>query len=345
MRNVFVISTEYHFILAMSIISDRFTGPEFSNLLVLKGIRSAGINTDKLTGGIQAITISFDDPHFAKRVENEIFGSAPDNLFVVHTYRAYETYVLSKAPKRTRIHLMQDGSLFYHTMEVSLFLNRIRETWQIYQQLWKKGILLKKLVWYPRHMHRSRMVDELWMTHPHLFVDPGTRLPIQTIRLFPNEGDVQRLNTLFHVGAGESFENIEDCMIYLAPIIREASNLPIEIEQIRMLREKVGKKNLLIKLHPGMRDKSQFNALQQAFGDVVIQNYVPAEMYIANARRSVVIGSASTALFFKAEGCMNIALKRYYQKLGIYAAWKNVALPEHVITIDEISDFDKIKFD
>ncbi len=341
-RNVFVLSTEYHFLLAMSIIDSHFADVQYDNVLVLKGPRLASIDDTSLPNGISAIRLLFEDSQFRKRLKEEVFGSPIGNLFVVHTYRAYESYVLSLASGKTRIHLMQDGSLFYHTMEVSLFLNRIRETYMIYKNLWDKGILLKTVLYYPRHMHRSRFINELWMTDPELFVDPKTKLKINQVKLFPYPESIERYGRCFDTAKGD-FRGIEDCMIYLAPIIRNEADLPIEIEQIRKLKEKIGKKNLIIKLHPGVKGKAQFNHLQEAFGDVVRQDYIPAELYIANSVRSCVVGSASTALFYNNPSCQNFALKRYYQRLGIYAAWKNVALPAHVHQINELEDFDTIQ--
>lgn len=342
-HNVFVLSTEYQFILAISIIEEFFSNGEYTNQLVLKGPRSSDVNIQNFPDYVTSVRILFEDPNLESRIKNEIYDKKIDNLFVVHTYRAYETYVLSLAPKSTRIHLMQDGSLFYHTMEISLFLNRIKETYLIYKKLWDKKILLKKFVLYPRHLHKSRFVKELWMTNPDLFVDPKTKLKINKVHLFPNDDTVEKCNNLFHVKKQEDFRGIEDCLIYLAPIIRDRKIMPLEIEEIKKIKTKVKKQNILIKLHPVIIDEYRLNLLKSEFGDIVIQNYIPAEMYIANSKNSCVIGSASTALFYDNPNCQRFALKKYYQRIGLYAAWKNVALPKGVHLIDDISDFDTIQ--
>jgi len=342
-HNVFVLSTEYQFILAISIIEEFFSNGAFTNQLVLKGPRSSDVNTQNLPDYVSFVKILFEDKNLESRIKNEIYHKKIDNLFVVHTYRAYETYVLSLATKSTRIHLMQDGSLFYHTMEISLFLNRIKETYLIYKKLWDKKILLKKFVIYPRHLHKSRFIKELWMTNPDLFVDPKTKLKINKVHLFPKDDTVEKCNKLFFVKKKEDFKEISDCLIYLAPIIRDRTIMSLEIEEIKKIMAKVNKKNILIKLHPVILDEYRLNLMKSAFGNVVMQNYIPAEMYIANSKNSCVVGSASTALFYENPKCQSFALKKYYQRIGLYATWKNVALPKHVHLIDDLSDFDKIQ--
>jgi hypothetical protein len=342
-HNVFVLSTEYQFILAISIIEEFFSNGDFTNQLVLKGPRSSDVNTQNLPEHVTFVKILFEDEDLESRIKKEIFNKEINNLFVVHTYRAYETYVLSLAPKSTRIHLMQDGSLFYHTMEINLFLNRIKETFLIYKKLWEKNIILKKIVLYPRHIHKSRFIKELWMTNPDLFVDPKTKLKINKVHLFPKNDTVEKCNKLFFVKKEEDYKEINDCLIYLAPIIRDRKIMPLEIDEIKKIKAKVNKKNIIIKLHPGIKDEFRLNMLKSVFGDVVIQNYIPAEMYIANSKNSCVVGSASTALFYENTKCQSFALKKYYQRIGLYATWKNVALPKHVHIIDDLEDFDKIQ--
>lgn len=339
--NVFIVSTEYHFILVMSIIIEHFSGDQYKNRLIFNGPRSGDININSLPENVSAVRITFNDKDFKSNIKDEITTKKIDNLFVAHTYRAYETYALSLASTNTKIHLYQDGALFYHTMEVSLVLNRLRETFMIYKNLWDKNIILKKIVYYKRHMHKSSFVNELWMTNPEIFVDPKTKLKINTIKLFTKNNSIKRFNDYFHTKKEEDYKEINNCLIYLAPIIRDMNFLSVEIEQIKRLKIKFNKERLIIKLHPGAKDKRHFNALKENFGNVVIQNYIPAEMYIANSTNSCVVGSASTALFMKNEFCENFALKKYYQKLGIYASWKNVTLPEHVISINEFDEFDK----
>lgn len=337
-NNVFVLGTEYHFLLAMSIIEEHFSAPDDKNQLVFTGRRLSNIDAKKLPAHVSAITLVFDAENNLKtRVRNEIFNREIANLFVVHTYRALETYILSCTPRKTRKHLMQDGSLFYHKIERPIILNRIRETWDVYRHLWKKKIVFTDPILYRRYLQQSGYIQDLWMTHPDLYIEPNPTKPIHRITLFPKDNSVRKFNEYFDIDKSGEFKGFDNCLIYLALIIRDESLMHKEVLEIKKLLSTTGKKNVLIKLHPGSK-QAQFDVLRAAFGDVVVKNFVPAEMYIANAVNSVVVGSASTALFYSNPNCKMFALKHYYQRLGIYANWKNVTLPSHVVLVDDLGD-------
>lgn len=336
--NVFILGTEYHFLLAMSIIEEHYSSLSYRNQLVFTGRRLSNIDAKKLPENVYVTTLVFQDEQNLKaRVRLEIFEKEIANLFVVHSYRALETYILSQASKNTRRHMMQDGSLFYHKIERPIVLNRIRETIEVYIHLWKKSICFTDLILYRRYLQQSGYIQELWMTHPDLYIEPNPTKPIHKINLFPKVNSVSTFNNYFDVGKSGEFRGYNDCLIYLALIIKDEDLMLKEVEEIKKLLEKSNKANILIKLHPGSRQR-QFEILQQAFGDVVIKNFVPAEMYIANAKESIVVGSASTALFYNNPECKVYALKHYYQRLGIYANWKNVKLPKHVKIVDFLEE-------
>jgi hypothetical protein len=284
------------------------------------------------------MTLFFErEANFKRRVDSFVFSEPIANLFVVNAYRPPETYVLSRVNRRkTRTHLMQDGALFYNRIEKSVYKNRIKEMARVYLGLWKKKIFFTDLILYGRFMETSNYIDELWMTNPDIYVGPKTKKRINEITLFPKTESVNKFSQAFRLDNlnGE----LENYLIYLSVIVRDKTKIPAEIEQIKLLQKKVGKANVLIKMHHYSSDY-QFLKMREAFGSNVFRNHVPAEIYIANARNSTVVGCASTSLLYNNPSCKYFALKKMYQDIGIYLKWLNIQLPNHVTFLDS---FDQI---
>lgn len=339
--NVFVLATEYHFLMAMCVIEENFSDREkFDNKLVLTFWRLNDIDEQKLPDNVSAIRMDFDiEIDLVGRIKREIFNTTVANLFMINVYRPLDTLIVSMAPKGTRRHLMQEGSLFYHKLEKSVFKHRIKEIALIYLSLWKKGIFFFQPLIYGRFMESSNFIDEVWLTHPDLFVGPKLKKKFNRIKFSLSEGAFYE-KVLKCFKKPEKFDvDLDGYLIYLSPIMREERFVPIEIEQVKIMLKHLGISKVFIKLHPATYEK-QYLAMKEAFGDLVIRNYVPAELYIAKATNSIVVGCASTTLFYNNPSCQYFALKEFYQRIGIYAIWKNIQLPKHV---KEVSDFSDIQ--
>jgi hypothetical protein len=230
---------------------------------------------------------------------------------------------------------MQDGALFYNRIEKGILGNRIKETFRIYSSLWKKGIFFSDIIWYGRFMEESNYVDELWMTNPVEYIGPKTKKPVNLINYFPGEDSANRVSRYFL--QTDFPADLDKYMIYLSPIIKSKAHVDIEISQIKELMNCLNLERAILKLHPNTPD-FHYEKLREEFGEVVIRNYVPAEVYIARAINSFVIGCASTSLFYNNPSNTYIGLKEYYQQLGIYADWKNINLPSHVKKMNTIRD-------
>jgi hypothetical protein len=334
--NIFVLGTEYHFLISMSIIEEHFSDGNYFNKFIFLGQRLSQIDTSALPTNSAFTTLFAEtEPDIKKKVNDFIFSDKIENLFVVNAYRIPETYILSKIDrKKTKTHLMQDGALFYNRIEKSVYKNRIKEMSRIYLGLWKRKIFFTDIILYGRFMETSGYIDELWMTNPDIYIGPKTRKKINRIKLFPKDDSIQKFTRAFKLDH-KLTDGLSDYLIYLSVIVRDLTKVPKEIEQIKLLQDRAGKSKVLIKLHPNSSDY-QFEKMKEAFGEQVFRNYVPAEIYIANARNSTVVGCASTSLLYNNESCEYYALKKMYQEMGIYLKWLNIQLPEHVTFIESI---------
>lgn len=325
--NVFILGTEYHFLVAMCIIEQHFNSEEYTNRLVLLGKRLSQLATDKLPAKTEVIPFILDeltDP--VSIIRKKILYGTVQHVFAVHTHRAPDTLILSKVNKRTtRVHLYQDGALFYNRIEKSLFTDRLKQVSQIYRLLWRKGVYFIKPVWFGRFIEESAVVDEIWMTHPAYYIGPPTRKPVHTIEYFkPSEA-----SRFWHYFNEEPPGDLQESLIYLAPLMRKQYRAEREIEEIEKLRARFPHKTLLIKVHPNTYP-FHLEGLKKHYGSQVVKNYVPAELYFALATDSTIVACASTSLFYHNPSCRYYALKSYYQEIDLYDAIYNVQLPEYV---------------
>lgn len=333
-QNVFLLATEYHFLVALSIVDSYFPATGYKNRFVFIGNRLSQINKDSLPENIHAFDFFFDDEMDVKgKVQREVIGSGIDNLFVVNAYRPLETYVLSLMnTRKTQRHLIQDGALFYNKIEKSVFLNHTKNVFQVYKGLWKKKILFTDLLYYGRYMEHSGYIDQIWMTNPDEYVGPVLKKKVNLLKLFPNTASIAAYSSYFNLDK-EILEGLQDCLLYLPVFVKTEDKVQEEIECIQRIVSKLNKKKVFIKLHPNAFD-FQLKAMQKAFGSFVFKNNVAAEVYIANARNSHIVACASTSLFYHNPSCKYFALKRFYQDLGIYSNWYNIHLPPHVNVVD-----------
>lgn len=341
-HNVFVLGTEYHFLMAMFIIEERFSSDEFQNKLVFLGKRLSQINSSNLPGNVETVEFIFQsEPDPLKKLYQKILNNPVDNLFMVNVYRPADTLIVSSVSKKTRRHLMQDGALFYNRIEKSILGNRLKETYRIYTSLWKKGIPFTDIIWYGRFMETSNYVDEIWMTNPNEYIGPPTRKPVHLINYFPGPNTVQKIQSYFIDHESRPFM-LDNYLIYLSPIMRQESYVDTEINQIHKVMAFFALEKVIIKLHPNTPDY-HLKKLQKVFGDCVIRNHIPAELYIARAKNSVVIGCASTSLFYNNATNQYFALKGFFQRLGIYSVWHNINLPPHVRQVNELEELGQLK--
>jgi hypothetical protein len=325
--NVFILGTEYHFIVSMCIIEQYFHTENYTNRLVLLGKRLSQLSVDSLPKGFEVIPFVLDEvAHPEETIHNKILAGTVANVFAVHTHRAPDTLILSKVNKKTTIvHLYQDGALFYNRIEKNLLSDRLKQVLNIYKTLWRKGVYFTKPVWFGRFIEESAIVDEIWMTHPTYYIGPATRKPVHVIEYF-KPSEALRFWRYFNELPPE---NLQNALIYLAPLMRKEDRANRELDEIEKLRKKFPHKTLLIKVHPNTYP-FHIEGLRKHYGDQVIKNYVPAELYFALATDSTIVACASTSLFYQNPSCRYFALKSYYQEIDLYDAVYNVQLPDYV---------------
>jgi hypothetical protein len=326
--NVFVLTTEYHFLLSMSIILDKYASDGFRNVLVFTGPRLSDVAINSLPPFVETVEIFIDtEMYVKKKIQETFFQAEVRNVFVFTAYRFLETFVLCKVPRSVKRHLVQDGANFYATIKNSVFIRRLKETVGIYRNLWKKGFFFITPVLYKKHLAQSSLVDFVWVTNPEVYVEPRwSRKPVIKIDLLKSERAKEVLMKCFSRLKIHGYDNY---LIYLTTRLTEPDAIELEIEMIKSLTVKFRTLNLLVKLHPHS-PAIQVNHIQKAFGAKAVKNYVPAELYIMNAKNTCVVGAPSAGFFFENPMCNYFCLEKIYQKLEIWPQSMDIHFPHHV---------------
>ncbi|HEY0740163.1 MAG TPA: hypothetical protein VGD40_01840 [Chryseosolibacter sp.] len=337
-RNVFVIATEYQFLVSLSIIDERFSAKEWINDIIATGPRSSHILQDRIPANIRFSFFPDHEASWKDYLLREVYSSPLENLFVVHSYRAPELAFLYYAPANVRRHLIQDGALFYHQIEKNLFPSRTRQTFEFYKKLFQHNVFLTRFLPYGRYEEKSPLIDEIWLTNPEIYRLPGLAKKKNVFTLFPRSDSKTVYASYFKDSQDLDVEKLAHALIYLAPKIADEKVFPKELEVLEKIIHHFSLKNIFIKLHPLEVGSKHAVFLKQRFGDSVIANYTPADVYIANARNTVIVASMSTSLLNNNPSCRYFALRKYYQKIGLYEPWKNVTMPGHVRMLEDINE-------
>jgi hypothetical protein len=336
--NVFVLTTEYHFLLAAAIIHERYGFNDVRNVLIFTGERLSEVVIKNLPGNVEVIKIDFDrEENLKQRLNDIILLPALKNLFVFTAYRDLETYLLNSVDGSVERHLVQDGANFYFKIYKSVFLSRIKETLKIYRNLWRKGILLKKLVLYKKHLAHCGFIDQVWVTNPEAYEGPKySSKTLSRIKLLPDEKNVKMCCQYFGLEQTQRYDNT---IIYLSSRFTKQDEIVCEISEIQKILAKLNYSKVLIKLHPHA-PTIQIELFMAAFNGCVVSNFVPAELYIACAANSLIIGTASAALYYYNASNKYFSLINIYKRLGIFPEWTAVKFPAHVNVVESVDQLE-----
>lgn len=343
-NNVFTVGTEYHLLVAISIINEQFMDYTLYRNKIIFMIgdnknRKSDYDYERLPNYVHDYAfISFNEKksELIGKLFNTILNEPIHNLFVVHAYRPLDTLIIHKTLRKysSRIHMMQDGALFYNNFKRIMWLGNLNIIYKIYRDLANKRILFFEPLFFAKFMMRSNYIDELWMTHPELYVDSKSfkSKKINKFTLFPSKQSVEdTINSI-----KEPIPETKNALIYISTIMRTPEHVNQEIDLIKNVQKKHRLDSIVVKVHPGSSE-FQKKMLYKVFGEAVILNYVPAELYILKAANCVIVGCNSTSLFYYNPSCKYYSLRKIFHDIGIYAKWKIVNLPDYV-TLYELDE-------
>lgn len=339
---VILTSTQYHVLLAISIIEEYFGDRDKYNVILIKSNKGAVEDTIVNTGGnysIRHLNIQQKGlnlvPETITAIKELTAMPVKQFLFFNEDYLVALYMALSLKKRGTIVGLVQDGLKGYAIVNKSALKYRLLRTIEFYKFLKANGLKLGSFYFVNIKYGQSSAVDELWLTHPESTV--LSTKPIRKINFLSNAAQLEDANKTF------SFTDKDlpsDNVIFLISSIVKESDKVCEVEKklVEDLQQKYPDAKTYIKVHPRIPEKT-LRMMKEFKNTVIIENPAPAELYIAKLDKAIVIASFSTSLLYDNDKSKYYWAYPMYQKhLKNLSYTKLINPTTHIKVVDTVND-------
>ena len=345
---IFVVNTEYHLLVAGSLLLELYGDRERYDVRIVEvapenspRFRSvadrAALGVPYEQWNVDEIGKSQEGP-LTEKVRSLLELKA-DMLVIFHDDHPINVYLARKVSESGgKVCLAPDGMKPYYSLDFGSLRNALHvasRTVATYKALRSSGLT-------PDFLYRKRFgygsnpdVDELWVRYPD-FVRNNAEKDVVDIQLFERESTVEKLKTVFGFSAPDA--GLHGIVFYVNNILADEKAYGEEVRALSYLKEVSGGR-MVAKLHPNTPEY-QVRALR-GMGIEILQNSIPAELYITSLSNSAVLGGWSTSLLMRNASCRFYWLRNYFAKNGLSFSHMDLVNPtDH---IDEIDDLKSVK--
>lgn len=333
MKNLFLVHTEYHFMLAIQIIASLVNDDDSVNtiLFTLSKTRRHSINLKQYanikTIGIEApVTVNSLKPYLEDKFDNFYYFQNGD------IKNRWLTWELKK--KGTIIHLVQDGMAAYCYNESLLKLPIIiKDTLEDYKILRKGNFFFDRTFVTNKFKYGfNSATDKLLLTNPENF-DRKKRGCLKEIITIPNLNQKSR-ELLWQFLPKSDLSDSENIVLIINQPLWSDALFKADIDFIKSLTEKFKGSKVFMKLHP-LTVKSYCEAYKDIPGLEIIESTVPVELMMQDLQNSIVVSGYSTALI--SYGGPHTG-NRYYYYYPVYKKTGDKAmLRKQIVVFDHIN--------
>lgn len=337
-RNVFIVNTEYHLILTLGIIQQYFSIGYDNIVFRVSPIEGSRLNNLDFEGtGIKYFEIIYDYQNPTKELKNNlqnIIELKPSALFVYLENKFWMNYLFSKLHQMgTRIILGPDGMKVYNNGCVPI-KRRLYDLFYGIIYSGKTGLLP---TW--PHVEKayatSKYIDEVWVEHPK-FYSNTTNKKIVTFHYAVNNNFIELLKHVFKVD-NKDMDMIQSnpSILFLDSSYHTDDYYKKTINILEAICCRHPERKVLIKYHPLSAEyaREKYKKLPNSYK---LNSVYPAELYIATAKKSIVISMVSTSELFYNSGCDYYWIYKLYETYN-YKGLLNPTTYIHVVdSVDEI---------
>lgn len=315
---VFLIHTNYHFLISMSIISEYYSDTEKYEVVIIrtyKNILPIEIDTNYIQFEYMIINIATgtDNRLLAetKKVICDLANSIVTNFFIFNEDEfigVYLSIVLGR--KGTKVCLAPDGLKAYAIITKSALKYRFFRTIDFYKFLLVNKLSYNFVYFFNIFYGKGKYTHELWLTSPDHSILKSK--PLKKINIFASKSQLEWFKKIYNF----SFDNKlkDNALFYISSIVHDNKLvLETEIKIINELQIKFPTSKIYLKTHP-RTPKPILEELKKIDDIEIIQDFFPAEFYISELRNSIVLSSFSTASLYNNEDVVNFWLYPFYQK-------------------------------
>ena len=349
-KNVFLVYTEYHLMYAVSVVIQRFSSKNYSNVIIItkndskrplpKNLNLEGlpIHFKVLEGQERSGKVSYKDSSYIKNLSKQkinYFVSFLDNT----PYFYYLHFYLNK--KGAKIILAPDGAKPYMSMEGFTFLSQFRYTIWLYLNLFKRKMFLPFwLMTSDKIYAKSKLINELWVPFSNS-LKTNRKHNIEVIELMPNTKVVGAIFKLFNVAENIRNSSFENAILYVNHPFSKSVGEDLELQILKEILSRNPKIKFFFKLHPLTSDR-QRKAFDKLKNVTIVQYKIPAELIISMFSNSVILSFWSNGILTNNGSCRFFWLVNLCK---VYLGYNLVNLaiyPDHIKLLNSVDD---LKFD
>lgn len=347
---LFMVHTEYHMMVALSLIADKFSDSEIYRITICQTQDYAkkrfqfqknttffpGLEYEVLDYEEKAFEYNEDLHKYVHKILNTGF-----DVFVMFNHHSFLPVYLSKqlAKRGTRIFLAPDGLKPYSNSKRLTLRWSFKTALNFYR--FTKAHKLSYFLYYPTVEYANlKEIEKVYIHFPHAYKNLSNK-EVEVVNVLESENAKKLVGEYFQFSVNNK-ELYEKTIFYINQPVQKEDIYTYELDALKELKNKFPDFNFIIKLHPAT-DSDQINKIRSIEYIHVITESYPAELYIAELKNSVVLSFWSTScLIENKHNVKNYWLFPALVKNNIMLSYVKVLNPaEHIMeisSIDEIGD-------
>lgn len=304
--NLFIVSTEYHLMVALSLIEDKFKAyeniilgiqiPRKRRLPPRENIETA--HTYLEIECDQSVYVNYPD---LRKTLHQLLSNEYENCFVFGETKPIEMYVGTALKKRgvTTI-LLPDGLKPYKENESGgrfrIFKRHLRN--QVFCIV--NGLSPKAWRDFSVVYGQSAYIQEIWLINRNHYLGEKTK-PLRLFELLQTPESKSALINLYQRKESNPGIRRSKIIVYIPNILPSQK---AELRELFLLKEiiKCSAWPVYIKLHP-LTSAEHLKAINTVKGLSILEYKLPAELLIAELMDSIIISPWSTALIINNKNC------------------------------------------
>jgi hypothetical protein len=340
-ENVFIVLTEYHILISLSIILEKFSDQEkYINtiiMLISQNRLKADYKFEWPGSNVEILTINMskDFSFFSSEIKKtivKILDRDIYNLFYFLENEFVTTYVINKLKKKgTNVCLCQDGLKAYATKRHAPLYSRIKSTFLMHLRLWRNCMPVDNFYLYDSGFGKYKHDDQYWLTNPELYSENKFSKPIEKISTEILSTKSKIVETVFNFTNADA-ENLKGKFFYVnQPLPNEVVDFECKIIFESLLKHGA----ISIKLHPHTSAYAieQYSSMPGVF---LFKSGIPAEIYIQHMRNIIILSGWSTALLIDNPTCSYYWLFPLMKKNVKMIDINIQTVPSHIQIIDDL---------
>jgi hypothetical protein len=344
MKNIlFVVNTEGQLLTASSLIFEIFNNlKEYEPYILQLGkTGSARFQNENNRQILSKYYLEIDEADTEKSEKfTKILETSFEKVFIFLEQLSLNVFLVNHYKKRgSTICLGPDGNKPYYSVDKAALGSRVKETIKTYKYLFERKLYYSKLYFLSWNYAKLRPLDEIWVTYPEQFFYAQNK-KVVGFKIMSNGNIVQNILNFFNFNNFDILKSKEDIIFYTNNILYQQPAYDVEINTIKEIKIKFPTTPFYLKYHP-LTPERQITKFKD-LGLICFCNSIPAELYIASLRNSIILGFWSTSLMVENPNCKFYWLHKYLIKSGKMVDYIKLSNPtKHIIDIDNLND---IKF-